>query len=272
MTHPLIGGVVLVTGASSGIGRELAIHVAPHAKAIALVARRKDRLDQLAAELEKSKPGLKAFAVECDLADLSACDRMLAEVMKELGPIDVLVNNAGFGDLGVFDKADWKKTKQMIDLNVTALVYLTHKVLPGMVERNRGGILNISSGFGLTFAPGGSTYVGTKHFVTGFTECLRLDMAGLDVVVTQVCPGPVKTEFSDNIGNFTGQEPPGFVTVTAKHVARGSVRAFLRKRAMYVPGFWISLLVPLGMHTPRWFLRFLYSFGGKILRRKQMSA
>lgn len=272
MTHPLVGGVVLVTGASSGIGRELAIEIAPHAKSIALVARRKDRLDQLAAQLEKSKPGLKAFAVECDLADLAACDRMLETVEKELGPIDVVVNNAGFGDLGVFDKADWKKTKQMIDLNVTALVYLTHKLIGGMIARDRGGVLNVSSGFGLTFAPGGSVYVGTKHFVTGFTECVRLDVAGLNVVVTQVCPGPVTTEFNDNIGNFTGQEPPKFVTVTARQVAKGSIRAFLKKKAMYIPGFWMKLLIPLGMHTPRWLLRFLYGFGGKVLRKKQLSA
>jgi len=197
---------------------------------------------------------------------------MIDEVKSKLGEIDVLVNNAGFGDIGVFDRADWKKTKQMIDLNVTALVYLTHKVLGGMVERNRGGILNISSGFGLNFAPGGTTYVGTKHFVTAFTECLRLDVAGLDVVVTQVCPGPVTTEFNDNIGNFTGAEPPRFVTVTAKRVARTAVRAFLKRRAMVIPGFWIGLLVPLGMHTPRWFLRFLYSFGGKLLRRKQLAS
>lgn len=270
--HPLVDGIVVVTGSSSGIGREIAIEIAPHAKAIALVARRKDRLEKLAAELEKAKPGLKTLAVECDLGDLAACDRMIAEIEEKLGPIDVLVNNAGFGDLGVFDRADWKKTKQMIDLNVTALVYLTHKVIGKMVARAKGGILNISSGFGLTFAPGGSTYVGTKHFVSGFTECLRLDMAGTGVVVTQVCPGPVATEFNDNIGNFTGQEPPSLVVVSAKRVARASVRGFLKKKAMVIPGFWMKLLIPLGMHTPRIILRFLYAFGGKILRKKQLTA
>lgn len=271
MTHPLAGGVVVVTGASSGIGRELAMEMAPHAKAIALVARRKGRLDQLAAELEKSRPGLRVMAIECDLTDLAACDRMLADVRDNLGEVDVLVNNAGFGDLGVFDRADWKKTKQMIDLNVTALVYLTHKVLGGMVERNRGGILNVSSGWGVNFGPGLSAYVGTKHFVTGFTESLRLDMAGTSIVVTQVLPGPVATEFIDNIGNFTGRNPPAFVTVTAKRVARVALKGFLKRRAMIIPGFWMGIFIPLGMHTPRWLLRFLFSFGGKLLRRKQLA-
>ena len=124
MTHPLDGGVAVVTGASAGIGKELAAEIAPRAKAIALVARRKDRLEALAKELEASRPGLRALPIECDLSDLASCDAMLAEVESELGPVDVLVNNAGAGDMTIFDRAEWDKTRRMIELNVTALVYL----------------------------------------------------------------------------------------------------------------------------------------------------
>ena len=264
-------GVVVITGASSGIGREIAFEISTHATAVALVARRVDRLEALASDLEKKKPGLKAIAVACDLVDLSACDAMLAEVESKLGPIDVLVNNAGFGDLGVFDRADWTKTKRMIDLNVVSLVYLTHKLLRGMVERARGGVLNISSGFGLTFGPGLAAYVGTKHFVSGFSECLRLDLAGTGVAVTQVCPGPVATEFNDTVGNFTGNEPPAFVVVSARRVARAAVRGYLKRRALVIPGFWMKLLIPLGMHSPRWVMRLLYAVAGKLLRKKQLA-
>jgi hypothetical protein len=181
------------------------------------------------------------------------------------------VNNAGFGDLGVFDRADWQKTKRMIDLNVTSLVYLTHKVLGGMVARRRGGILNISSGFGVTFMPGLSAYIGTKHFVSGFSEALRLDLAGTGVFVTQVCPGPVATEFGEHIGNFTGREPPSFVVVSAEKVARTAVRGFSARRALVIPGFWMKILIPLGMYTPRWILRLLYASAGKLLRKKQLA-
>lgn len=272
MTHPLDGGVVLVTGASSGIGRELARQLAPRAKAVALVARRKERLDALAAELEAAKPGLRALAVSCDLSDLEACDRMLAEVERELGPVDVLVNNAGFGDMSMFDRADWPKTKRMIDVDVTALVYLTHRALPGMVARGRGGILNVSSGFGLNLAPGFAGYVGAKHFVTAFTECLRMDLCGTGVVVTQVCPGPVDTEFDDNLGNFLGRQAPAFVTLSPARVARAAVRAFLCRRALVIPGFWMKGLVRLGAWSPRWLLRWVYGLAARAMRRRQLAA
>lgn len=271
MAHPLDGGVAVVTGASAGIGAALARAIAPRAKAIALVARRKERLEALAKELEAARPGLRAIAVACDLTDLGACDAMIAEVERELGPIDVLVNDAGFGDMGVYDRADWDKTRRMIDLNITALAYLVHKVAPGMVARGRGGILNISSGFGLTVTPGFSAYIGTKHFVSGFTEGLRMDLAGTGVVVTQVCPGPVATEFNDHLGNPTGQDPPKLLVISAEACARAAVRAFLARRALVVPGFWMKLLIGMGTSTPRWVLRLFWGPIAKVLRKKQLA-
>jgi short-subunit dehydrogenase len=268
---PIDNAVVLITGASSGIGRELARLIAPRAKAVVLAARRADRLERLAEELRKARADLSVLAIACDIADRAAADRMLAQIEAELGPLDVLVNSAGLGDLGVFDLSDADKQQQMIELNVKSLVYLTRRVLPSMVAKRRGGVLNISSGFGLTFGPGMATYVGTKHFVTGFTESLRVDLAGTGVVVTQVCPGPVATEFEANVGNFTGMHPPKLIEISAASCARAAIRAFDRRAALTIPGFWIKLLMGLGAMTPRFILRLVYGRAARLLRKKQLS-
>jgi len=271
MPSPFDGGVVLITGASSGIGRALALQIAHRARAIALVARRKDRLEELKSELLTRNPSLRVAVSAADITKPEARDAMLAAVEAEVGPVDVLVNNAGFGDLGVFDRADWEKNERMIALNVTALTHLTHRVVRGMVARGRGGILNVSSGWGLTFGPGLSVYIGTKHFVTGFTEGLRLDLAGTGVRVTQVCPGPVATEFNDTVGNFTGMSPPGLVEISAERCARAAIRGLDRGRALVVPGLLIRLILFLGTKTPRFILRLFYAPVARLLRKKQLS-
>jgi short-subunit dehydrogenase len=271
MPSPFDGGVVLITGASSGIGRALALQIAHRARAIALVARRKDRLEELKSELLTRNPSLRVVVSAADITKPEAREAMIAAVEAEAGPVDVLVNNAGFGDLGVFDRADWEKNERMIALNVTALTHLTHRVVRGMVARGRGGILNVSSGWGLTFGPGLSVYIGTKHFVTGFTEGLRLDLAGTGVRVTQVCPGPVATEFNDTVGNFTGMSPPGLVEISAERCARAAIRGLDRGRALVVPGLLIRLILFLGTKTPRFILRLFYAPVARLLRKKQLS-
>lgn len=271
MPSPFDDGVVLITGASSGIGRALALQLARRARAIALVARRKDRLDELKGELLKANPSLRVSVHACDITKPDDREAMVTAVEAVAGPVDVLVNNAGFGDLGVFDRTDWGKTERMIALNVTALTFLTHRLVKGMVARGRGGILNVSSGFGMTFAPGMATYVGTKHFVTGFTEGLRLDLAGTGVRVTQVCPGPVATEFIDTIGNFTGMAPPSIVEISPERCARSAIRALDWGRAMVVPGVIMWLVIFLGVVTPRWIMRLFFWPTARLLRKKQLA-
>jgi hypothetical protein len=266
---PIDGGIILITGVSSGIGREMARQLAPRAKTLIIVARRKDRLDELKAELVAANPKLSVDVRALDLCDLDATERFAQEVLAEHGRIDVLINNAGFGDVSLYDLADWEKTLRMIRVNVEAVALLTHRFLPGMLKAQRGGILNVSSGWGLSFMPGFAAYVGTKQFVTGFTESLRLETRSMGVVVTQVCPGPVSTEFEQVSGNPVGRPVPAIVSMTAERVAKISLRGFERGRALIVPGMIMSLLVRTGMYTPRFVLRLLFSPVGPFLRKRQ---
>lgn len=245
MPSPPLDGRVLITGASSGIGEALALQLASRSSGLILVARRTERLNALAQRI--SRPGLEVVVVSADLA--KAADR--ARVLEQAGPVDVLVNNAGLGDISLFEASDADKNAAMTTLNCIAVVELTHGVLPGMIERGRGGVLNISSGFGLTFMPATAVYIGTKHFVSGFTESLRAEVRSLGIVVTQSCPGPVATEFEANAGNPTGMDVPSFIEMDADAVARQSLAGFERDQAIVVPGWTAWLLITLGRLTPR---------------------
>lgn len=265
----LTGATIVVTGASSGIGKELARQLAPRAAAIALVARRLDRLVELADELRAANPKLRVHVETCDLGDRDAALALGPALEEALGQVDVLINNAGLGVMGVFDQTERARTVGMIEVNVTSLVVLTHALLPGMVARGKGGILNVSSGFGVAFAPGFAAYIGTKHFVTGFTESLRLDLAGTGVVATQVCPGPVATEFEAVAGNFTGQDPPKLVQISAEQCARESLRGFERGRALIYPGFVYRWMMRSLAWVPRFLQRWTMAPAGRWLRKKQ---
>lgn len=252
--QPPLDGTVLVTGASAGIGEALARRLAPRAGRLVLVARREDRLQALAGVLGRQRVELRVEVHPCDLGDAAARERML-DAVEQGGPVDVLVNNAGFGDQSLFERSRWDKLERMLALNVVALTHLAHRVLPGMVGRGRGGLLNLSSGFGLASFPGVATYVATKHYVTGLTESLRAEVASQGVVVTQVCPGPVLTEFHELTENTTGMRPPSFVAISADECAAQALAGFERGRALVVPGFTIRNLMRLHAVTPRWLWR-----------------
>jgi short-subunit dehydrogenase len=258
MRAPLDGATILITGASSGIGMAFAGQLAPRARALVLVARRRNRLEALRDECLGQNAQLQVHIHECDLTDRRAVDTMLERVAHECDPVDILINNAGFGMTGLYEHADWNTVESMIELNIRALAYLTHRLLPPMVERQRGGILNVSSGWGLQFAPGFAAYAGTKHFVTGFTECLRLEVKGRGVVVTQVCPGPVRTEFHA-VAGVPDDLSPDFTQLSPQACARAALRGFERGRAMVTPGFLITSLLALGGATPRFIRRFALS-------------
>ncbi len=266
------GGTILVTGASSGIGMAIARLVAPRAKTIVLVARRVERLEELKRALVAARPALKVEVVPCDLASRDDVARLVTEVGARGLDVDVLVNNAGVGMMGLFEKADATKTAFMIDLNVTSLSLLTLAFLPGMVKRDRGGVLNISSSFGLGVTPMFAAYLATKHYVTGFTEGLCADLAGTNVVATQVCPGPVKTEFEQTMGNETGAKVPAFIEISAEHCARAAVGAFEHGRAMVIPGIVMKIVMFINGVSPRFMRRLFAGLLGRYARRKQLAS
>jgi short-subunit dehydrogenase len=270
MKPPIDGSVTLITGASSGIGVELARRLAPRVRKLVLVARRRDRLDDLARELTSAHAGLEVAVDSCDLADRNGLTRLADRLVAE-GGVDILVNNAGLGDFGMFDRAGWAKYEQIIEVNVRALTYLTHRLVPQMVDKRRGGVLNISSGFGLAFLPGFSVYLASKHFVSGFSEALRLDVAPMGVVVTQVCPGPVATEFEQIAGNYTGIRPT-LVEISAERCARSALRAFDRGRALVIPGIGIGFVMSLSALTPRFLKRMVLAPGAAWLRERQLTS
>ena len=272
MASPIDGGTVLVTGASSGIGMALARMIAMRASTLVVVARRVDRLVNLKEELTNARRALRVEVIACDLSRRDEVEKLVSTLAARSLTIDVLVNNAGVGLMGMFDLADPARVVRMIDLNVTSLTMLTSALLPGMVERGRGGVLNVSSGFGLAAMPAFAAYIGTKHYVTGFTEGLHADLAGTGVRVTQVCPGPVATEFESGIGNFTGQKAPGFLEITAEQCARAALRGFDRGRAMVVPGFWMKLVMLVNDLSPRFMRRLFARMLGPAARKKQLGA
>jgi short-subunit dehydrogenase len=267
---PIDGGTVLITGASSGIGLELARELAPRAGSLVAVARRMDRLVGLKDELSARHPGLVVRTEPCDLSDPDAVDALSGRLLEEFGAVDVLVNNAGAGLQGLYEESEWASVYSLIRLNVVALALLTRRLTPTMVARRKGGVLNISSGAGVAIMPGMATYVGTKHFVTGFTETLRAELDDTGVVISQALPGPVETGFDEaaNIG------PPGvmdrFFRISAARCAIEVIRGFERGRPMIFPGSAYGAVMALQGILPRSLQRRAASSQARRLRKRSV--
>ncbi|MDB5170677.1 MAG: hypothetical protein JWO35_371 [Candidatus Saccharibacteria bacterium] len=194
MENNLHNKVILVTGASSGIGEATARMAARHGAIIGLAARRSDKLRSIADDITSS--GGKAEVFEADITDESVCNRLVTEVEDRLGPIDVLVNNAGVMLLGPVLKAPTGEWRTMVEVNVLGLMYMTHAMLPGMVGRKTGHIINVSSVAGRTATANSAVYNATKWAVNAFTEALRHELAGgkTGIRTTLIEPGAVATE------------------------------------------------------------------------------
>lgn len=250
-------GIVLITGASAGIGHELAREFGARSETLVLVARRLGRLEELRAELLGRYPGLKVVALAADLSDEQEIEKLLTKVSEQAGAVDVLVNNAGLGDSVLFDRSEWTRTRQVLRTNTSAVAQLTSALVPGMVKRGRGGVLNIGSGAGLTALPNAAAYVGSKHFVAGFSEALLADLSGTGVTVTQVCPGPVESEFDQVAGTPGGMigEPPPFFRITAAQCAREARAGFERGKPRVFPGRAYRFLMKMLPLIPMWMRR-----------------
>ena len=241
------GCTALITGASSGIGEEFARQLAPHARAIILVARRMDRLEALKRELDR--PGLTVHCHAADLADEVQIEALLAALAASGERVSLLINNAGLGDHGLFEESDWLRVRAMLDVNITALTRLTHGILPAMVARKSGRILNVSSIAGDIPVPGMAVYAATKSYVTSLTEATRAELNGTGVTVTAVCPGPVDTGFSSTAerpGERDDMKSPSILKATIPQVAREALLAVERGRARVVPG-WVPAAVALAI-------------------------
>ncbi|MFO0726275.1 MAG: SDR family oxidoreductase [Myxococcota bacterium] len=243
----------LITGASAGIGVELARLFAADGYDLLLVARRKDRLESLAAELQ-AKHQNRVHVLAADLMDPGAPAAVVAEVERLGLQVEALVNNAGFGTNGPFQALDPVRELGQVQLNVTAVVALSRAFLPKMVERKRGYLLNLGSTAGFQPGPWMATYYATKAFVNSFSEALHHELRGTGVSVTVCCPGPVATEFAAVAGNAESRLfQAGAMTAAA--VAESAYRAMKRGQALIVPGL-RNKLIPISVRfSPRGMVR-----------------
>jgi short-subunit dehydrogenase len=236
-THP---ESVLITGASSGIGWELAKRFAADGSSLILVARRTDKLQELA-NLLKVSHGTDCLVIGLDLTDPGAPEQLLQKLVSENRQVDVLVNNAGFGQYGRFDEIPLRRHLDMIQLNISALTELTYRVLPQMLARRSGAILNIGSTASFQPGPWSAVYYASKAFVLSFSEGLWKELQGTGVNVSCLCPGPTRTEFGE-----TSQMDQTLIfrvaSVGVETVAEAGFQAVRHRRRTVIPG-WINKLL-----------------------------
>ncbi|MHB1585221.1 MAG: SDR family NAD(P)-dependent oxidoreductase, partial [Acidimicrobiales bacterium] len=228
----------LVTGASSGIGAEIAGLLAARGHGVTLVARRRERLEAVAGELA-GRHGVRAEVITCDLADADARTALVGGLDERRLVVDVLVNNAGFGTAGPVAAADRRRELELVRTDVEAVVDLCTLLVGGMVARGRGAVLNVASTAAYQPIPGQAAYAAAKAFVLSYTEALRAEVRRKGVTVTALCPGPVATEFNQVAGVSDDEAAaalPRVLWVSAAAVARAAVDGLERDRAVVVPG------------------------------------
>jgi short-subunit dehydrogenase len=248
---PADGSTALVTGASSGIGAWIARELAERGHGVTLVARREDRLRELADEIGKTH-GVRAETIAADLGDPAQRDRLAAR-LAELGlEVEVLVNNAGFGGSAEVAKAERERLISMVRLNIEALVDLQARFTPAMVGRGRGAVINVASTAAFQPMPGTATYAASKAFVLSFSEAAHEELERRGVTVTALCPGPVKTEFAEVAGVGESEDRlPGVFWTSVEDVARAAVNGAERGKRVVVPGVFNRTGAVAGQHSPR---------------------
>jgi uncharacterized protein len=237
---PRESATCLVTGASSGIGAELARELARRGHGLTLVARREERLRELAAELSDRHP-VRIEVLAADLTDGRARHALDATLADRGLTVDVVVNNAGFSTQGPVHRSDATREVALVRTNVEAVVDLCSSFVPGMVERGTGAVLNVASTAAFQPLPGQAAYSASKAFVLTYSQALRAELGGTGVTVTALCPGPVETEFAqvmtEGRGDYqAGDALPRFMWVPAPQVARAAIDGLARGRAVVIPG------------------------------------
>lgn len=249
-----VNETVLITGASSGIGLELARCFAADDSRLVLTARNTAALESLAAELRRDNH-VEAVVLTADLSQPGAAARIFSELQGRGIDVDILVNNAGFGAHGLFAELPVERQLEILRVNIAALTELTRLFLPGIIKRGRGGVLNVGSVAGFAPGPGMAVYYASKAFVLSFTEALAAELAGTGLTISVVCPGPTATNFG-KVAEFEMRRQtirvPG---MTAKAVAIQGHRGFRKGRTVVVAGLQNQLVVLLAKLTPRFLLR-----------------
>ncbi len=260
----------MVTGASTGLGEQFARQLAGHGFGLVLVARDEQRLRRLAEQL-RSQHAVDVEVLAADLADAAQCGRVEQRLAQDSAPIDLLINNAGIGLKARFHRGTIADEQRMLDLNVTAVLRLTHAVLPAMIARGCGAVLNIASVAGFGAVSAGSTYSASKAWVINFSESLHTALGSHDVAVAALCPGYVHTEFHARSGLQGGSARSPW-WLRAEYVARTGLSAigvtgrrdrtaesitpqFRVRRAVIVPSLRYRIVVALIRHLPRGVLR-----------------
>lgn len=242
----------LITGASYGIGATYARELAARKTDLILVARSEDKLQQLATELQEGS-GIKAEAIALDLIEPAAGTKLFETVAQKGLTVDLLINNAGFGDYGTFADRDLQRQLDMVQLNIKVLVELTHLFLKQMQERRSGSIINVSSIGGFQPMPYMSVYAASKAFVLNFSEALQAENKNTGVTVQALCPGPTESNFFEN-----AKFPQSFAATTSQNyasseeVVRDSLDALGKDRSTVVTGsFFNQVIVNLPRFLPR---------------------
>ena len=236
--------VTLVTGASAGLGAEFARQCARRGEPLALAARRRDRMEALAAEL-----GGEVHIFEADLAKAGSAASLIAELEAEGLSVGTLINNAGFGLGGTFADRPLGRLSEMIDLNVRALTELCHLVLPAMRERGRGAILNVASTAAFQPGPNMAVYYASKAYVLSFTEALHHELKGSGIKVSALCPGPTESEFSDVADSHSPTLER--MKVPAAGVVTAGLEGLDRNKAVVIPGLKNKIGAQMSRLLPR---------------------
>jgi short-subunit dehydrogenase len=247
--RPQPGGSVLITGASSGIGLELAKLFAASKHRLVLTGRNVGALEQLAQECRQSH-GVEAQVIAADLADAAGPQFLFDEIQRRGLPVDILVNNAGFGTHGRFWEIVATDELSLLQVNVVALVQLTRLILPGMVARNHGKIMNVASTAAFQPGPLMANYYASKAYVLSLSEALSNELAGTGVTITALCPGPTSTDFQKRAG-IAPSKFSAIAGMSAHAVAQAGYNAVMNGKRVCIPGWKNRLLAASAKWLPR---------------------
>ncbi|QEG40891.1 SDR family NAD(P)-dependent oxidoreductase [Roseimaritima ulvae] len=243
----------LITGASSGIGKELACQFAAGGDDLVLVARSEDKLNELAEQI-RNKREVAATVLSGDLSTVQGVDQVCSQLLQRGIKVDTLVNNAGIGALGKFAELSIERQTDMLMLNVVALTRLTRALLPGMIQRGRGGVLNVGSIAAYQAGPNMSVYYASKAYVLSFTEGLREELAGSGLHVTCLEPGPTESSFGEDSG-MGKLDMFSSSTMSAAAVAKAGYEGYRANSDVVIPGWKNRLMVTSTGFLPRFATR-----------------